>query len=69
MKKIKIICTIGPSSLDENIVKKMDDSGVDYFRINLLITLPYAYSQPCSKKLAFELSIRKVKKMFLDLEY
>ena len=35
MKKIKIICTIGPSSLDETIVKKMDDSGVDYFRINL----------------------------------
>tara|TARA_B100001248_G_C27387294_1_gene460345 strand:+ start:120 stop:2285 length:2166 start_codon:yes stop_codon:yes gene_type:complete len=35
MKKIKIICTIGPSSLDEKIVKKMDDSGVDYFRINL----------------------------------
>ena len=35
MKKIKIICTIGPSSLDETIIKKMDDSGVDYFRINL----------------------------------
>ena len=35
MKKIKIICTIGPSSFDETTVKKMDDSGVDYFRINL----------------------------------
>ena len=35
MVKIKIICTIGPSSFDEAIVKKMDVSGVDYFRINL----------------------------------
>ena len=35
MKKIKIICTVGPSSLDETIIKKMDDSGVDLFRINL----------------------------------
>ena len=35
MKKVKIICTIGPSSLEETIIKKMDDSGVDLFRINL----------------------------------
>ena len=35
MKKVKIICTIGPSSLEEAIIKKMDDSGVDLFRINL----------------------------------
>ena len=35
MKKVKIICTVGPSSLDETIIKKMDDSGVDLFRINL----------------------------------
>ena len=35
MKKKKRICTIGPSSLDKTTVKKMDDSGVDYFRINL----------------------------------
>ena len=35
MKKIKIICTVGPSSLYETTIKKMDDSGVDLFRINL----------------------------------
>ena len=35
MKKVKIICTVGPSSLEKTIIKKMDDSGVDLFRINL----------------------------------
>ena len=35
MKEIKIICTVGPSSYDESIIKKMDESGVDLFRINL----------------------------------
>ena len=35
MGKIKIIATIGPSSLDEKTIKKMDSAGVDYFRINL----------------------------------
>jgi pyruvate kinase len=35
MKKITIITTIGPSSLDKNKVKKMDQSGADIFRINL----------------------------------
>ena len=35
MGKVKIISTIGPSSLEETIIKKMDDSGVDLFRINL----------------------------------
>jgi len=31
----KIICTVGPSSLNENTIKKMEDAGVDLFRINL----------------------------------
>jgi pyruvate kinase len=35
VKDIKIICTVGPSSYDESIIKKMDESGVDLFRINL----------------------------------
>ena len=35
MKKRKIIATVGPSSMNKNIIKKMDDSGVDMFRINL----------------------------------
>ena len=35
MKKIKILATIGPSSLDKKIIKEMDKNGVDIFRINL----------------------------------
>ena len=30
-----IISTLGPSSLRKEIVQKMDESGVDVFRINL----------------------------------
>ena len=32
---IKVICTVGPSSLDPNILKRMDELGVSIFRINL----------------------------------
>jgi ATP sulfurylase len=35
MNNKKIICTVGPASVKENIIKKMDESGVDLFRINL----------------------------------
>jgi len=35
MKKINIISTIGPSSLNKRTIEKMDESGVDIFRINL----------------------------------
>ncbi len=35
LKKMKIIITLGPSSLKKNIVENMDTSGVDLFRINL----------------------------------
>jgi pyruvate kinase len=31
----KIIVTVGPSSLKENIIKKMDHAGVEVFRINM----------------------------------
>lgn len=34
-KKIKILCTIGPSSLNKKTIHRMDDLGVDIFRINL----------------------------------
>ena len=33
--KPKIICTIGPSSIKEEILFKLKDRGVDFFRINL----------------------------------
>ncbi len=32
---IKIICTIGPSSLNDDILYRLKDRGVDFFRINL----------------------------------
>ncbi len=35
MKKIKLLCTLGPSSFDKSSIVKLDDLGVDIFRINL----------------------------------
>jgi ATP sulfurylase len=35
MKKIKILCTLGPASMSAKVIKRMDDLGVDLFRINL----------------------------------
>jgi pyruvate kinase len=35
MNKIKIICTIGPSSLKSNILREMSKESVDLFRINM----------------------------------
>lgn len=35
MVDIKILATIGPSSLKESVIKDMDKAGVDLFRINL----------------------------------
>ncbi len=34
-KRVKIICTIGPSSSNSDILNKFKERGVDYFRINL----------------------------------
>ncbi|MCG3256258.1 MAG: pyruvate kinase, partial [Candidatus Heimdallarchaeota archaeon] len=34
MRLTKIVCTIGPSSSSENILKKMIDSGMDLARLN-----------------------------------
>ena len=33
--KIKLICTLGPASLDGDIIRRLDQEGVDLFRINL----------------------------------
>lgn len=35
LMKIKILCTIGPASLDPDILRGLDERGVDLFRINL----------------------------------
>lgn len=39
MKKIKVIATIGPSSNKKDILNKLKDRGVDFFRINLSHTI------------------------------
>jgi pyruvate kinase len=33
--KIKILCTLGPASLDGDVIQALDSAGVDVFRINL----------------------------------
>ena len=33
--KINILCTLGPASLDADILRQLDERGVDLFRINL----------------------------------
>jgi pyruvate kinase len=35
MKKIEILCTLGPSSLNERVVNRLEGLGVDLFRLNL----------------------------------
>ncbi|MFN3412241.1 MAG: pyruvate kinase, partial [Exilispira sp.] len=34
MKRTKIICTIGPSSFDKNIIVKLIDEGMNAVRFN-----------------------------------
>ena len=38
--KIKIFCTLGPASLRADVIKGLDERGVDLFRINLSHTPP-----------------------------
>ena len=33
--KIAILCTLGPASLKPDVIRQLDDRGVDLFRINL----------------------------------
>lgn len=35
MKRIKLLCTLGPASLNEKTIVRLDEVGVDVFRINL----------------------------------
>jgi len=34
-RKVKIIATIGPSSRSKDVLERLKDRGVDFFRINL----------------------------------
>jgi len=49
MKKRKIIATVGPSTFNEQIIKKMDEVGVDMFRINLSHTVVEEFSSIVKK--------------------
>jgi pyruvate kinase len=40
--KIKILCTLGPASLRGDVIRALDERGVDLFRINLSHTPPEA---------------------------
>src|SRR6266516_2409425 len=33
--KIQILCTLGPASMSEDVIRQLDRAGVDLFRINL----------------------------------
>ena len=34
-KEIKILCTLGPSSINEKVICRLDECGVTVFRLNL----------------------------------
>src|SRR5947207_15040360 len=40
--KIKILCTLGPASLRGDVIRALEERGVDLFRINLSHTPPEA---------------------------
>ena len=35
MQKIGLLCTLGPASFNESVIKRLSDLGVSLFRINL----------------------------------
>ncbi len=62
-KKIKIICTIGPSSFKKNILSKLKKQKVDIFRINL----SHTPLNEIKKKILY-LKKQKIKNICLDTE-
>ena len=62
-KKIKIICTLGPSSFRKKILHKLKSHKVDIFRINLSHT-----NQNEIKKKILYLKKQKIKNICLDTE-
>ena len=62
-EKIKIICTLGPSSFNKNILYQLKKQKVDIFRINLSHT-----NQEDIKKKIIYLKKQKIKNICLDTE-
>lgn len=63
MSRIKIICTLGPSSFDRKILNELKKEGIDIFRINLSHT---DFNQ-IEKKIIY-LKKNKVKNICIDTE-
>ena len=56
MKKTKIICSIGPSSTDPQVMSKMVEAGMNVARINMSHATP-------EEKVAVVASVHEVRKM------
>ena len=63
ISKIKIICTLGPSSFKKSVLKLLKREKVDLFRINLSHTSTY----DIEKKISY-LQKNKIKNICLDTE-
>lgn len=61
--KIKIICTLGPSSFNKKILQKLKKLGVDIFRINL----SHTNKEDIKKKILY-LKKQNIKNICLDTE-
>ena len=61
--KIKIICTLGPSSFKKNIIKKFKILGVDLYRINM----SHTNLNELEKRIKF-LKNLKIKNICIDTE-
>ena len=69
MNKKLIFATIGPSSMDQETIQKMDKSGVDIFRINLSHTKTHEFSKDGKTKLVFLNLIHFLKRIILFQKY
>ena len=64
MDKIKIISTVGPASMKKEIIQKMDQNGVDIFRINLSHTKLKDYNKIIEKIKSLVMAKCKSKRNF-----
>ena len=63
MKKIKIICTLGPASFGSSTLKQLSKEQVDIFRINL----SHTNIDQIEKKIRY-LKKNKIKNICIDTE-
>src|SRR3989304_2590062 len=68
MRKTKIICTIGPASKKENILKKLITGGMDIARINVSHSNSEEVIEIVKKIRIFSLELKKNTAIILDLQ-